>query len=125
MLTKMKTAIAGIATAAMVGAGTLAAVPAEAAPVYPNYVQDVAFHDGGPGGPQGDRDDWQRRGHRGHNGGNWVVPLIGGLIIGGLAAQAAQGAGGGGHDAYCHQRFQSYNSYTGRYTGYDGLQHRC
>jgi hypothetical protein len=33
--------------------------------------------------------------------------------------------GGGGGDAYCAQRFKSYNPATGTYRGRDGKLHPC
>jgi len=34
-------------------------------------------------------------------------------------------AGGGDADAYCMQRFKSYDPGSGTYLGYDGLRHPC
>jgi hypothetical protein len=31
----------------------------------------------------------------------------------------------GGDDAYCSQRFRSYDPASGTYLGYDGLRHPC
>ena len=31
----------------------------------------------------------------------------------------------GNRDAYCHAKYQSYNSITGKYTGYSGRTHTC
>jgi hypothetical protein len=36
-----------------------------------------------------------------------------------------QGAPGGGDDAYCAQRFRSYDPGSGTYLGYDGQRHPC
>ncbi|MEP0323079.1 BA14K family protein [Bauldia litoralis] len=72
---------------------------------------------------------------------NWVGPAIGfgtGFFVGSLLAQPRYYApapryvapgyaprGYASRDAYCHQKYRSYNSRTGTYTGYDGRQHYC
>jgi len=33
--------------------------------------------------------------------------------------------GGGDDDAYCSQRFRSYDPSSGTYMGYDGRRHSC
>jgi hypothetical protein len=38
---------------------------------------------------------------------------------------AAPAYGGDGDDAYCAQRFRSYDPGSGTYRGYDGLRHPC
>ena len=38
---------------------------------------------------------------------------------------AAPAYGGGGDDAYCAQRFKSYDPSSGTYLGYDGARHPC
>lgn len=66
----------------------------------------------------------------------WVGPAIGfgtGVIVGGLLTQPRYYAPAPRYyapravnrDAYCHQKYRSYNSRTGTYTGYDGKQHYC
>ena len=34
-------------------------------------------------------------------------------------------AGAGRDDAYCSQRFRSYDPASGTYLGYDGIRHPC
>jgi hypothetical protein len=73
--------------------------------------------------------------------------LLGGVIIGGLLAAPyygyddpyyayepgpygpgpyAYGPGYGGNaEAYCMQRFRSYDPNSGTYVGFDGLRHSC
>jgi len=41
------------------------------------------------------------------------------------AYAAAPGYGGGRDDAYCAQRFKSYDPSSGTYLGYDGARHPC
>ncbi|MGT2437837.1 BA14K family protein [Bradyrhizobium betae] len=65
-----------------------------------------------------------RHGYRRHYG---VGPALGGLaagaIIGGAIANSrAQAAE---NDAYCSQRFKSYDPGSGTYLGYDGQRHPC
>ena len=92
---------------------------------------------------------WHR--HSGWHGGGWH----GGAALGGFAAGAliggalaarpyyapypaytyqepvyeepayTEGAGSGDDDAYCAQRFRSYDPASGTYLGYDGLRHHC
>jgi hypothetical protein len=38
---------------------------------------------------------------------------------------AAPAYGGGGDEAYCAQRFKSYDPSSGTYLGYDGARHPC
>lgn len=77
---------------------------------------------------------WGHRGwgHRGgyyrHGGYGWG-PAIGGLaagaIIGGAIANSQAQARGADADAYCSQRFKSYDPSSGTYLGYDGQRHPC
>ena len=139
MLKLIKSAIGGAAMAATIAAGSLVSVPpANAEPgVYGTDVIKVGGR-GGKGGKNWSR-NWNGGGHHNyghHNYGHydndwnnnwWVGPAIGlgtGFIVGSLVARPRYSASGN-HDAYCHSRFRSYNSYTGTYTGYDGLQHYC
>ena len=112
------------AAAALAGAVALAAVPAQA-----------QHHHGG----------WH------HHGGGWGGAAAGfaaGAIIGG-ALGAASGPyydygpdyygydydyapgpvvverSGGGAEAYCEQRYRSYDPASGTYLGYDGIRHPC
>ncbi|MDD1534162.1 MULTISPECIES: BA14K family protein [unclassified Bradyrhizobium] len=78
------------------------------------------------------RGDWHHRHHhRGWRHGyphrySWG-PALGGLaagaVIGGAIANSrAQAAE---NDAYCSQRFRSYDPGSGTYLGYDGQRHPC
>lgn len=142
MLSNARKAVAGAVMAATLAAGTLAVVPTEAAafqdPAFlaqasnGGLVQDVAWK------------KWKKYPHYSGNyhhhyhggGNNWVGPLVGGMVLGGMLAAPYYGYGGpyyapapryrySNHDAYCHSRFRSYNSATGLYFGYDGRYHRC
>ncbi len=79
------------------------------------------------------------RGHRGRGPG-FGPALLGGAIIGGLLAAPFGGYGpyayergpyvydrgyGGSAEAYCMQRFKSYDPGSGTYLGYDGYRHSC
>jgi hypothetical protein len=92
-----------------------------------------------------------RRGWHGHHGGVGIGigagiagALIGGAIIGATQPYGYYGPGyygpgyygypvyaapapyvGGDADAYCMQRFRSYDPYSGTYLGFDGLRHPC
>jgi hypothetical protein len=131
----IRSRIAAAGMAAAIAAGTLAAVPAEA-----GIAQAPAVLSGGGSGTSMVQDvAWKKYPHRwhGHHGGgnnNWVGPLVGGMVLGGILAAPYYGGYGyapapryrySNHDAYCHARFRSYNSATGFYLGYDGHYHRC
>jgi hypothetical protein len=89
-----------------------------------------------------------------HHGGGWGGAAAGfaaGALIGGALGAAASGpyygygygpnyygydygytpgavvveGSGGGAEAYCEQRFRSYDPASGTYLGYDGLRHPC
>jgi hypothetical protein len=88
-------------------------------------------------------------GHGGwHHGGGWGGAAAGfatGAIIGGALASrpyygydygpdyydyapgpvVVEGPGGGGGEAYCEQRYRSYDPSSGTYLGYDGMRHPC
>jgi hypothetical protein len=53
-----------------------------------------------------------------------AIGLATGAIIGGAIAQS-QAAPAYGGNAYCAQRFKSYDPASGTYLGYDGLRHPC
>jgi hypothetical protein len=122
---------------AMTSKLTLAAVALAASVAFAASPAQARWH-GGHGG-------W-------HHGGGWGGALGGfaaGAIIGGaLASGPYYGPGyaydydygpdyayapgpvviersGGGAEAYCEQRFRSYNPATGMYLGYDGEHHPC
>ena len=91
---------------------------------------------------------WHRHGgwHPGWHGGTALGGFAAGALIGGaLAARPyyapypaytyqepiyeepayTEGAGSADDDAYCAQRFRSYDPGSGTYLGYDGLRHSC
>lgn len=82
---------------------------------------------------------WHSGYHHGgwHRGGYGVgAGLATGLIVGGALAAAnngyyggyydtGPGYVGGGNDAYCMQRYRSYDPASGTYLGYDGQRHPC
>ena len=70
--------------------------------------------------------------NNGWNGNNWIGPVIGlgaGVVIGSMLAAPRYAPPParyyGNRDAYCAQKYRSYNPRTGTYTGYDGRQHYC
>lgn len=81
------------------------------------------------------RGGWRRHGHYGHDGwrhgyyrrGPGWGPALGGLaagaIIGGAIANSNARAADG--DAYCANRYRSYDPASGTYLGYDGNRHAC
>jgi hypothetical protein len=61
--------------------------------------------------------------HRGYGWGPAIGGLAAGAVIGGAIANSrAQAAE---TDAYCSQRFKSYDPSSGTYLGYDGQRHPC
>ena len=85
-----------------------------------------------------------------HHGGGWGgvgAGFAAGAIIGGALGAASSGPyydygpdyygygyepgpvvverSGGGAEAYCEQRFRSYDPSSGTYLGYDGMRHPC
>jgi hypothetical protein len=140
MFSNRRKAVTGAVMAAVLAAGTWAMVPTEAAAFQSSafltqtsnggLVQDVAWK----------KNKWKKyprySGNHHHHyrggGNNWVGPLVGGMVLGGMLAAPYYGGpsyapryGYSSHDAYCHARFRSYNSATGLYLGYDGRYHRC
>jgi hypothetical protein len=105
MMTKAKTIIGGLATAAVLSASMLVATPAAEAKNM----------------------DWKHNQHHSHhwngnswdNGANFLIPGIIGFAAGAAIGQASHGGG------YCERRFQSYNPRTHQYLGYDGAYHAC
>jgi hypothetical protein len=125
-----------LAAGLVLGAASLAAIPpAAAAPMMPNQVngattaETVQFrHHGGwrhGGWHRGYGHGGYRYGHRGY--GYGYGPALGGLaagaIIGGAIANSRAQAGDA--EAYCVQRFKSYDPASGTYLGYDGQRHAC
>ncbi len=68
---------------------------------------------------------WHRHGwYRGHRYG-WG-PLIGGLAAGAIVGNAiASSHAQASANAYCEQKYQSYDPASGTYLGYDGQRHPC
>ncbi len=111
-------------------AATPFASPVSAAPLVAaggiaskaNNVVDVRWRGGGL------HQGWRHHGWRhGYNRSYGWGPAVGGLaagaIIGGAIANSrAQAAE---NDAYCSQRFKSYDPSSGTYLGYDGQRHAC
>lgn len=109
--------------------------------VQSEYVQRRRYYRGGPrvarrgvyrGGPRYVQRRYYGRpyryGHRRYNRGNALaagaVGLATGAIIGGAIAQS-QAAPAYRGNAYCAQRFRSYDPASGTYLGYDGRRHPC
>ena len=91
-------------------------------------------------GRGGVRGGGNRGGGRGIGVGAGIAGLAAGAIIGGAIANANRGyyyqspgyygdpvydAAPAGDEAYCVQRFRSYDPASGTYLGYDGLRHPC
>ncbi|WP_080654820.1 MULTISPECIES: BA14K family protein [Bradyrhizobium] len=104
---------------------SVACTPALAAPISPTsikqdtHVQQVQYR------------SWH--GHRGHRHGGWhrdrygsgaaaLGGLAAGAIIGGAIANSRAQADA---NAYCSQRYRSYDPASGTYLGYDGMRHPC
>ncbi len=119
-----------VVTAITAGAMTLTTIaPSAAAPLAPARLQDQPtsvehvqyrhWHGGGP-----------RYGYRGgyhhHHGGGNGAAVIGGLaagaIIGGAIAASQAKAN---NDAYCSQRFRSYDPASGTYIAKGGVRRSC
>jgi uncharacterized membrane protein len=122
------------AAAMVMGSLAFTAAPAAAAPMMAgsaplatsSSVQQVQWRHGGYRGG-----GWHHRGwgHGYHRRGYGWGPAIGGLaagaIIGGAIANSQAQARGADADAYCSQRFRSYDPASGTYLGYDGDRHPC
>jgi len=65
-----------------------------------------------------------RRWNRGWNRG-WGPAVGFGLGFGAGAAAGAYAQDNARNDAYCSQRFRSYDPASGTYLGYDGQRHPC
>lgn len=125
-----------ISAAILAGATAIASLqPAAAAPMMMNRgigqspagvetVQYRGWHRG-PGwhhhGGWHHRHGW-RHGYYG-NGAASLGGLAAGAIIGGAIANSQARASDA--DAYCSQRYKSYDPRSGTYLGYDGGQHPC
>lgn len=141
MLSKMKTAIAGVASAGMLAASTFVAVPAaQADPVYQGDGKVILAQSRGDGPRwRGDRGKWNGGSNwRRDRNGRWIGPAIGfgtGFAVGSLLAQPRYVAPAPVYvppryayadtDAWCAQRFRSYDPISNTYLGYDGFRHPC
>jgi len=135
MLRKARAAIGGLAVAAVVAAGSVAAAPQAQAGsgFYGAQVHQVG----------GKKKYWNNRYYNnryrpryysnGWNNNWWVGPAIGfgaGVLLGSALTAPRYYAPAapryyGDRNAYCARKYRSYNPYTGTYTGYDGRQHYC
>lgn len=130
--------IYGLAAAAL---GALTVGPAAALPASqsgmrgdaPNVrIEQVQYRRHFRGHRYGYRGGW-RRGHRYYHGGvgAGLAGLAAGAVIGGAIANSQAPAyydvapTNGGAEAYCEQRFRSYDPASGTYLGYDGERHPC
>jgi hypothetical protein len=124
-----------ISTTMVAGIAALASLqPAAAAPSMVDSgigkaatnVENVQYRHG-RGGPGWRHDGWRHRHHYGHRGYGAGAAALGGLaagaIIGGAIANGQARAADS--DAYCSQRYKSYDPASGTYLGYDGARHAC
>lgn len=114
---KSKFAIAALAIGA---AAFLAAAPAQA-----------QYRHGGGGGY------YHGGGHRGGGWGGAGAGFVAGALLGGMIASQPRYYGPGYYaepgyayapgdeEAYCAQRYRSYDPESGTFLGYDGLRHPC
>jgi len=116
-----------VVAAITAGAMTLSAVvPSLGAPLAPASLQDrptsvqKVWYRHGRGGYG------YRGGYHGHGGGGGAAAVIGGLAVGALIGGAvAASQTKANNDAYCAQRFRSYDPASGSYLGVDGARHPC
>jgi BA14K-like protein len=130
----------GVLVAALaVAMGSWVVASAAAAPIAsPPMLQGAV-------GPSVETVQYRRGWRGGYRGGAGVGLGIAGALIGGAIIGATQPYGyygyppgyygpayvaappyvGGDAVAYCQQRFQSYDPYSGTYLGFDGLRHPC
>jgi hypothetical protein len=101
------------------------------------------FQRGAVSGPRYSGGGGYYRHHR--HGGGFFPGAVAGALVGGAIASQSYGyydspgyyddgyvddgvvavAPGGGDDAYCSQRYRSYDPASGTYLGYDGQRHPC
>lgn len=128
-----------ISAVILAGATAVASLqPAAAAPLMVNPVNtqsaisnvETVQYRRGHRGPGWRHDGWNHRRHgwrHGHgyhrNGAAVLGGLAAGAIIGGAIANSQ--ARTSDADAYCSQRFKSYDPASGTYLGYDGNRHAC
>ena len=138
-----KIILGGVALASLVflgqGAQALPVAPLHGfdAPVKAEQIQYNRWRGGGHRGGY-------YRGGRGVGVGAGIAGLAAGALIGGAIANSnryyydnpgyygepgyvygTEGGVAGGDEAYCIQRFKSYDPASGTYLGYDGLRHPC
>ena len=99
-------------------------LPANSAPLLPSDLQATV--------PSATHKVWCHHGYCDGGGGGAVGGLIGGLIGGAIVAGAANAAAqqeaaaaAQQHDAYCAQRYRSYDPGTGTFQGKDGRRYPC
>lgn len=100
-------------------------LPAHSAPLLPGDLQATV--------PSATHKVWCHHGYcDGGGGGGAVGGLIGGLIGGAIVAGAANAAAqqeaaaaAQQHNAYCAQRYRSYDPGTGTFQGKDGRRYPC
>ncbi|MGJ4899360.1 MULTISPECIES: BA14K family protein [unclassified Bradyrhizobium] len=126
-------------TVATIGTMSLAAAsPLAAAPLLPNHPAPAAATQNATELQQVQYRHWRggyghRHGYYGHRyGGHRHGYGAGAAALGGLAAGAIIGgaiansrAEAANAQAYCAQRFRSYDPGSGTYLGNDGLRHSC
>jgi len=123
------------AAALVMGSLAVTAAPSAAAPLMlggagpsaSSAVQQVQWRHGGwhHRGGWGHRGYYNRGYHRGYGWGPAIGGLAAGAIIGGAIANSQAQAGMADADAYCSQRYRSYDPASGTYLGYDGNRHSC
>ncbi|MBK5651146.1 MAG: BA14K family protein [Rhizobium sp.] len=123
-----------VVTAITAGAMTLTTIaPSVAAPLAPARLQDqptsvehVQYRHWHGGGPRYGYRGGYRGGYHHHHGGGNGAAIIGGLaagaIIGGAIAASQAKAN---NDAYCSQRFRSYDPASGTYIAKGGVRRSC
>lgn len=66
--------------------------------------------------------------YRDNDNGSAIALGIFGLAAGAIVGSQLRGGGYGGgssYDAACHRKYNSYDSYSKTFLGYDGYRHRC
>ncbi|MCC8937632.1 BA14K family protein [Bradyrhizobium sp. Arg68] len=129
---KLGTLVVASITAGAVTLSTV--VPSVAAPLAPARLQDQPtsvqqvqyrhYHGGGP--RYGYRGGGYRGGYHHHGGGGNAGAVIGGLAVGAIIGGAiAASQAKANNDAYCSQRFRSYDPASGTYIASGGVRRPC
>lgn len=127
---KLRTMLVTAATAAM----TLSTIaPSSAAPIAPARLQDqpatvqqVQYRNWDRGYGYGHRDRYYRHGYYGHRHHGNGAAVIGGLAAGAIIGGAiAAGQARSNNDAYCSQRFRTYDPASGTYIAKGGVRRSC